>query len=119
VITPATLNFTVNIAVPIGMPAGSSVFDIVALADGGDIGHQTLTVSVPASNKPPVCTNVKPNVTALWPPNHQFVPALYRVAFTADDGNGGTGTVKVTVPKSQGGDGAAVKSAPVVNSFGP
>ncbi|MBV8996160.1 MAG: hypothetical protein JO287_21220 [Pseudonocardiales bacterium] len=119
-------------------------------------------------------------MTALWPPNHQFVPVtlsgatdpdgdpvnikvngvtqdeplngtgdgdtapdarasapgsvdlraeragtgdgrVYRVAFTADDGKGGTctGTAKVTVPKSQGRDGAAVESAPVINSFGP
>ena len=95
---------------------------------------------LPASNKPPVCTDVKPNVTALWPPNHQFVPVklsgatdpdgvpvtiavggvtqdeplnstgdgrVYRVAFTVDDGKGGTctGSAKVTVPKSQGRDG--------------
>lgn len=119
-------------------------------------------------------------MTALWPPNHQFVPVklsvatdpdgdpvtiavggvtqdeplngtgdgdiapdarasapgsvdlraeragtgdgrVYRVAFTVDDGKGGTctGSAKVTVPKSQGRDGAAVESAPVVNSFGP
>ena len=46
---------------------------------------------------------------------------VYRVAFTVDDGKGGTctGSAKVTVPKSQGRDGAAVESAPVVNSFGP
>lgn len=124
----------------------------------------------------PACTNVKPNVAALWPPNHQFVAVklsgatdpdgdpvtvkvdgvtqdeplngtgdgdtapdaragapssvdlraeragtgdgrVYRVAFAADDGKGGTwaGTAKVTVPKSQGRDGAAVESAPAIN----
>jgi hypothetical protein len=37
---------------------------------------------------------------------------VYRIAFTADDGNGGTcsGTVKVSVPKSMGKNGAAVES---------
>lgn len=180
VTTPATLNFTVNIAVPAGTPAGSYAFDIVALADGGDIGHQALTITVPASNEPPVCTDVKPNLTELWPPNHKFQKVtlsgatdpdgdpvtitvtgvtqdeplngtgdgdtapdaqasapgsvdlraeragtgdgrVYRIAFTADDGNGGTctGTAKVTVPKSQGRNGAAVESPLVVNSFGP
>ena len=50
--TPATLNFTVTIAVPAGTAPGSYPFDIVALADGGDIGHQALTITVPAANTP-------------------------------------------------------------------
>ena len=45
---PSDVPFTVNIAVPSGTPAGSYTFDIGALADGVDIGHQTLTVVVPA-----------------------------------------------------------------------
>lgn len=180
VTTPATLPFTVNIAVPDGTAPGDYVFDIVALADGGDIGHQALTITVPVLNEPPDCTGVTPDLTSLWPPNHTFrtvtlsgatdpdgdavtinvtgvtqdeplngtgdgdtapdaqasAPGsvdlraeragtgdgrVYRIAFTADDGNGGTctGTTNVTVPKSQGRNGAAVGSALVVNSFGP
>jgi von Willebrand factor type A domain-containing protein len=59
--TPATLTFTVSIAVPAGTAAGSYAFDIVALADGGDIGHQALTVTVPSSR--PGCTLGNPAAT--------------------------------------------------------
>jgi hypothetical protein len=48
VATPSDVTFDVTISVPIGTPAGSYVFDLVALADGADIGHQILTVVVPA-----------------------------------------------------------------------
>lgn len=46
---------------------------------------------------------------------------VYRVSFTASDGQGGTcsGVVRVSVPKSQGGAGStAVESPLVVDSFG-
>lgn len=45
--TPATVNFALTATVPPGTPGGSYVFDIVALADGADVGHQTLTLNVP------------------------------------------------------------------------
>lgn len=47
---------------------------------------------------------------------------VYRVGFISTDTKGGTcsGIVKVSVPKSQGGEGAlAIESELVVNSFGP
>lgn len=44
--TPATVSFSVGIHVPSDAPAGTKTFDLVALADGGDIGHLTLTVQV-------------------------------------------------------------------------
>ena len=44
--TPSTHTFTLTAAVPLGTPAGTYTFDIVALADGADIGHQTLTLVV-------------------------------------------------------------------------
>ena len=44
---PVNVPFTVNVAVPSGTPSGTYVFDIVALADGADIGHQLLTIVVP------------------------------------------------------------------------
>jgi hypothetical protein len=47
---PANLPFTVNINVPATTPAGTYQFDLEAVADGADIGHQALTVVV----KPPV-----------------------------------------------------------------
>ena len=72
VATPATLSFTLTAAVPAATAPGSYTFDIVALADGGDIGHQTLTIVVPVPNHDPVCTTVAPNVATLWPPNHQL-----------------------------------------------
>lgn len=46
VATPTTQTFTLTAAVPAGTPAGTYTFDIVALADGADIGHQTLTLVV-------------------------------------------------------------------------
>ena len=44
--TPAEANFVLTATVPDGTPAGTYVFDIVALADGGDVGHQELTIEV-------------------------------------------------------------------------
>ncbi len=46
-VTPPTdLTFTLTATVPPGTPAGTYAFDIVARADGADIGHQALTVIV-------------------------------------------------------------------------
>jgi hypothetical protein len=46
---PAPSSQTVGLTaiVPAGTPAGSYAFDIVAKADGVDIGHQALTIDVP------------------------------------------------------------------------
>ena len=44
---PSTQTFTLKATVPAGTPAGTYIFDIVALADGVDIGHQALTIIVP------------------------------------------------------------------------
>ncbi len=46
---------------------------------------------------------------------------FYQIAFTADDGNGGecTGTVLVSVPKSQGAKGAAIDDGPTYDSTAP
>ena len=46
--TPSTQQFTAHVAVPAGTPAGTYTFDLRALAGGADVGHQTLTVMVPA-----------------------------------------------------------------------
>ncbi len=70
--TPAELVFTLTATVPDGTPAGEYVFDIVALADGGDIGHQELTIIVPDPNADPDCSAVAPTSPTLWPPNHKF-----------------------------------------------
>jgi hypothetical protein len=44
---PTTQTFDLTATVPSGTPAGSYAFDIEALADGVDIGHQALTIVVP------------------------------------------------------------------------
>jgi hypothetical protein len=44
---PSTQSFTLTATVPGGTPAGTYAFDVVALADGTDIGHQSLTIVVP------------------------------------------------------------------------
>jgi uncharacterized repeat protein (TIGR01451 family) len=49
---PADLNFTLTATVPPGTPAGTYAFDIVARADGADIGHQSLTVVVGGTPEP-------------------------------------------------------------------
>ncbi len=51
-VLPATLNFTVTISVPADASPGVHNFDIRVLADGGDIGHQTLTITVPTPVPP-------------------------------------------------------------------
>lgn len=43
---PSTQSFSLTATVPAGTPAGSYAFDIVAIADGVDIGHQALTINV-------------------------------------------------------------------------
>jgi uncharacterized repeat protein (TIGR01451 family) len=45
--TPASVPFTVTATVPPGTPAGDYPFDLEGRADGGDVGHMTLTVTVP------------------------------------------------------------------------
>ena len=44
---PSTQTFTLTATVPGGTPAGSYSFDVEAVADGVDIGHQALTIVVP------------------------------------------------------------------------
>ncbi|HET8606773.1 MAG TPA: hypothetical protein VFL66_07050 [Gaiellaceae bacterium] len=44
---PSTQTFTLTATVPGGTPAGTYSFDIEAVADGADIGHQALTIVVP------------------------------------------------------------------------
>lgn len=92
VTTPATLDFTVNIAVPADATEGDHIFDIVALADGGDIGHQSLTITVPPRNAAPVCTDATATPKSIWPPNHKMVNVAIG-GVTDPDGD----AVKVTV----------------------
>jgi hypothetical protein len=48
VAAPGTYTFgPIGINVPLGTPPGTYTFDLVALADGVDVGHQTITVHVP------------------------------------------------------------------------
>jgi len=47
VAAPGTYTFgSIGIDVPVGTPSGTYTFDLVALADGADAGHQTITVQV-------------------------------------------------------------------------
>ncbi len=93
VTTPATLDFTVTISVPASASPGDHHFDIVALADGGDIGHQALTITVPVTNQPPDCSKVVANPSSLWPPNHKF-QIVSLTGATDPDGDPVTITVK-------------------------
>ena len=52
--TLSTQAFTAHIAVPAGTAPGSYTFDLKAVADGADIGHQALTVVVPSSTDIPI-----------------------------------------------------------------
>jgi hypothetical protein len=44
---PSTQSFDLTVTVPAGTPAGTYAFDIEAVADSTDIGHQALTIVVP------------------------------------------------------------------------
>jgi hypothetical protein len=44
---PSTQTFTLTATVPGGTPSGTYDFDIVAIADGADVGHQALELIVP------------------------------------------------------------------------
>jgi hypothetical protein len=66
---PSTQTFTLTASPPVGTPAGVYTFDIVAKADGVDIGHQTLTIKV---NRPPDCSKATASPDSLWPPNHKL-----------------------------------------------
>lgn len=61
VVTPGSFPLgNVGINVPPGTPAGTYHFDLVALADGVDVGHQDLTIIVPQKMltlSPPTATN--------------------------------------------------------------
>jgi Mg-chelatase subunit ChlD len=92
--TPATLSFAVNIAVPADATPGDHVFDIVALADGGDIGHQSLTITVPPRNAAPVCTAATASPKVLWPPNHKM--ATVTIGGVTDPDGGAAPTITVT-----------------------
>jgi hypothetical protein len=46
--TPQDFAFAIGVAVPSCTPAGDYAFDLVGLADGGDVGHDALTVHVTA-----------------------------------------------------------------------
>ncbi len=59
---PSTQNASVTVDVPAGTPAGSYVFEIVALADGGEIGRQTLTVVVPDVGGGDPCDTLTPTI---------------------------------------------------------
>ena len=48
VAAPGTYTFgSIDINVPAATPGGVYTFDLVALADGVDVGHETITVNVP------------------------------------------------------------------------
>jgi hypothetical protein len=49
-LTPSTQPFTAHVAVPAGTSPGAYTFDLKAVADGADIGHQVLTVQVPVTH---------------------------------------------------------------------
>jgi hypothetical protein len=51
VAAPGTYTFgDIGISVPTGTPPGTYTFDLVAKADGVDVGHETITVNVTSTN---------------------------------------------------------------------
>lgn len=48
---PSTQPLSLTASVPAGTPAGTYSFDVEALADGQDTGHQSLTLVVPPTNQ--------------------------------------------------------------------
>jgi hypothetical protein len=83
---PASLAFTLTATVPAGTPAGTYAFDIVALADGADIGHQALTVVVPGGppNRPPDCSKLTVEKASHKASKHPLVAVTVRGARDPD-----------------------------------
>lgn len=113
--TPASIPFTAKVTVPAGTNAGDHPFDIIALADGGDIGHQKLTVTVPPGNAPPVCTGATAAQPTIWAPNHRMVKVDVRGLSDPE-----AGPVKVTFtdvtqdePLNASGDGHTTPDASI------
>jgi hypothetical protein len=111
---PGTYTFgSLGINVPPGTPAGTYSFDIRAVADGVDIGHQALTVVVPQKMLtltpttdtdpiggshtvtahvfdtlgPFVGDAVLADITTLWPPNHKLWTITLSGATDSDIGD--------------------------------
>jgi uncharacterized repeat protein (TIGR01451 family) len=94
---PATVTPKVTVNVPSGTPAGSYTFDLVALADGLDVGHFALTVDVGGTAPAPI------TVSASTTPDNQ----------KRNGGGGGGGTS--TGPDLQV-TGSASNGSPAVDS---
>jgi hypothetical protein len=60
VATPSTQTFTANVSVPLATAAGGYVFDVAWIADGADIGHTALTVTVASALGVPVVSQAVP-----------------------------------------------------------
>jgi hypothetical protein len=96
---PSTQTFTLTATVPSGTPAGTYSFDIEALADGVDIGHQALTIIVPeksltlspatASNPIGTSHTVTAHVSDILGP---YVGDTVGFAITSGPDNGVTGS---------------------------
>jgi|GEM_PF-649418 len=54
--------------------SGVDSFTYEVCDSDGVCASATVNITVTQINDAPVCTNVTPSVTTLWPPNHQFVP---------------------------------------------
>ncbi len=83
---PADVPFSVTATVPPATPAGTYTFDLVGLADGGDVGHMSLDVVVPPAsggNQPLTMTKTVDHGTAA---------------------NGDTVTYTITIHNPNGGD---------------
>ncbi len=72
---------------------GTDSFTYQVCDSNGICDSATVTLSINPVNDAPTCTDVTPDVTTLWPPNHQFVPITVS---GATDIEGDTITVSVT-----------------------
>lgn len=111
VAAPSSQAVDLTATVPNATPPGTYTFDIVAKADGVDIGHQTLTLTV---NAPPDCSHVHLDTTSLWPPNHKFVTITASGATDPDPGDSATlviDGISQDEPLDAGGDGSTTPDA--------
>ena len=63
---------------------GTTVASCTAVNSSGMRTTHTFTITVQITNQPPSCTGAVPSVTALWPPDHRWVPIAITGVTDAD-----------------------------------
>jgi parallel beta-helix repeat protein len=66
-------NASFTVTLPRGMNPGQFV-TATATDSAGNTSEFSAALGLSTANQPPVCTNARPSIATLWPPDHKFVP---------------------------------------------